>query len=279
MNEPRVLVLLCTYNERGNLPEVLKQLWSVLPQADVLVVDDNSPDGTGEWVAARAASEPRLHLLARSGKLGLGSALRDGIAWCLTRQYDYLLNFDADRSHDPRVAPELLRTAVAGAVSQAGPATGPGPAMSPGSAKSPGSDTGLGSMTVAIGSRYVAGGASTGLTPLRKAISRLLNAYAALLLRLPVGDCSGSYRCYPVALLRQLELPQLRCNGYGFLEEILVHLRGRGARFVEVPITYHARGAGSSKLSFSDAWGAIAVIHRLALSPPAASSPPPAARF
>jgi len=104
----------------------------------------------------------------------------------------------------------------------------------------------------------------------RRTISRLLNWYATTILRLPVRDCSGSYRCYPVTLLRQLDLAKLHCNGYGFLEEILVHLQGLGARFEEVPITYHARGSGSSKLGFSDIWGALWVIHRLAVFRPSA---------
>jgi dolichol-phosphate mannosyltransferase len=121
---------------------------------------------------------------------------------------------------------------------------------------------------VAIGSRYIAGGASTGLSHWRRTISRLLNWYATALLRLPVHDCSGSYRCYPVRLLRRLDLKSLRCDGYGFLEEILVHLARAGAEFREVPIIYHARGSGSSKLRFSDAWGALLVIHRLAFGHP-----------
>ena len=105
----------------------------------------------------------------------------------------------------------------------------------------------------------------TGLSFWRRSISRMLNWYATALLRLPVRDCSGSYRCYPVGLLRQLNLAHLRCNGYGFLEEILVHLARAGAEFREIPITYHSRGSGSSKLGLSDALGALLVIHRLAI--------------
>ncbi|MGN6135170.1 MAG: polyprenol monophosphomannose synthase [Aureliella sp.] len=234
--QPRVLVLFCTYNERQNLPEVLAAIWDVMPQADVLVMDDNSPDGTGAWARQAQTHEPRLFVEVRAGKLGLGSALRDGIAWCLAREYDFWINHDADQSHDPRAAGRLLAPCVAS------------PERS----------------VVAIGSRYVPGGASTGLSLWRQSISRLLNWYATALLRLPVRDCSGSYRCYSVRLLRKLDLAQLRCNGYGFLEEILVHLARMGAHFTEVPITYHARGSGSSKLGLSDAWGALVVIHRLA---------------
>lgn len=233
----RVLVLLCTYNERQNLPEMLRALWETLPDVDILVMDDNSPDGTGQWALEQRASMPRLHVVVRSGKLGLGSALRDGMRWCLQRQYDYLINLDADQSHDPRVSPTLLQPCLQDSTGQ----------------------------LVTIGSRYVNEGASTGLSPIRQGLSRTLNWYASKLLRLPVRDCSGSYRCYPANMLGKLDFDELICNGYGFLEEILKHLQAKGARFQEVPITYHARGSGSSKLSLSDALGAIAVIHRLAL--------------
>lgn len=235
--QPRVLVLLCTFNERQNLPEVLDALWQTLPAADALVIDDNSPDGTGRWARETQARESRLKVVVRPGKLGLGSALRDGIAWCLEGEYHFLINLDADQSHDPRSATRLLEPCLASR------------------------DETL----IAIGSRYIPGGATTGLSVWRRSISRLLNWYATTLLGLPVHDCSGSYRCYPVAMLRKLELSNLRCNGYGFLEEVLVHLDRAGGQFCEVPITYHSRGSGSSKLSLGDALGALVVIHRLAL--------------
>lgn len=233
----RVLVLLCTYNERHNLPAMVSALWETLPSADILVMDDNSPDGTGVWAMEQHGLTPKLNVVVRPGKLGLGSALRDGMRWCLQRQYDYLINLDADQSHDPRVCPTLLEPCLA-------------------------DESGT---LVTIGSRYVTGGASTGLSPMRLGLSRGLNWYASKLLRLPVRDCSGSYRCYPTSLLGKLDLDELACNGYGFLEEVLKHLQTKGASFQEVPITYHARGSGSSKLSLADALGAMTVIHRLAL--------------
>lgn len=248
VNQPRVLVLLCTYNERHNLPQVLAALWDALPASDVLVIDDNSPDGTGKWAVEHQAHEPRLHVVVRRGKLGLGSALRNGMTWCIERRYDFLLNMDADQSHDPRMALRLLEPCAA-------------------------SGTGR---HVALGSRYVDGGATVGLSALRHGLSRLLNWYATALLHLPVHDCSGSYRCYPVSLLCQLNLQRLTCNGYGFLEEVLVHLARAGAAFIEVPITYHSRGSGSSKLSLADAWGVLVVIHRLAFTQ--VNLPPPGER-
>lgn len=224
--------MLCTYNEMANLPRVVETL-RVASACDVLVVDDNSPDGTGKWAAEVARASERVNVLGRSGKLGLGSALRDAIRWCLERDYDFLVNLDADLSHDPAKVPQFLKIARDENVD------------------------------VVIGSRYVAGGGSEGLSFIRKILSRSLNHYASRVLQLPVGDCSGSYRCYRVSKLRELQLDQLTCDGYGFLEEILVTLYRLGATLRETPITYHERHSGQSKLSWSDATGAMAVIRKL----------------
>jgi len=229
----RVLVVLCTYNEVQNLPQVVAQLHQELPKADVLVVDDNSPDGTGRWVQAAMGSDTQLYLLQRSGKLGLGTALRAGIDWCLARDYDCLLNLDADLSHPTNKGPEMVATCQRG------------------------------DCDVAIGSRYIAGGGLNGLAWHRRIISRGLNGLASRLLKLPLTDCSGSYRCYGTEMLEQLDLDQLTCTGYGFLEELLVHLHRSGARFVEVPIVFEERSSGRSKLSLNDAFGALGVIFRL----------------
>ncbi|MEM8732815.1 MAG: polyprenol monophosphomannose synthase [Planctomycetota bacterium] len=240
----RVLVVLCTYNEIDNLPKMFTLIREHMPSADILVVDDSSPDGTSQWVEEEAdrllasGEANRIHLLLRPGKLGLGTALRDGIQWCLDQgEYDFLVNLDADVSHHPRYAVPMLQQAVE-------------------------SDK-----DVVVGTRYRQGGQSPGLPWHRKIISRCLNAYALRLLRLPISDCSGSYRCYRTSKLKELTLSKLRCPGYGFLEEILVALRNKDAAFGEVPIVFDCRYAGESKLSFSDALGAIKTIHRLALAP------------
>ncbi|MEZ6150250.1 MAG: polyprenol monophosphomannose synthase [Pirellulaceae bacterium] len=241
----REIVLLCTYNEAENLPELFDQLGEHLPNADILVVDDNSPDGTADWVrrqdnycAAPDAdrSSSSIYLLLRSGKYGLGTATRDGLQWCLDRSYDFIVNLDADLSHAPQYAPQLVATCLDERVP----------------------------CDVAVGSRYVAGGSLEGLPLHRRWMSRLLNGYATWMLGLPVKDCSGSYRCYRVDALRRLELNRLTCPGYGFLEELLVALHRDGARLVEVPIEFRERAGGNSKLGWSDAWGAVRVIHRLA---------------
>ncbi|MFN3193956.1 MAG: polyprenol monophosphomannose synthase [Aureliella sp.] len=240
----KTLVVLCTYNEIENLPKMFSLINEHLPGADILVVDDSSPDGTAEWVEdfAEINDEARysfqVHLLLRPGKLGLGTALRDGIQWCLNQgRYEYLINLDADVSHHPRYALPMLQEAMNG------------------------------DKDVVVGTRYRTGGQSPGLPWHRKIISRCLNAYALRLLRLPISDCSGSYRCYRTSKLAELSLSELRCPGYGFLEEILVALKNRQATFGEVPIVFDCRYAGESKLSFSDAFGAIRTIHRLAIAP------------
>lgn len=277
----RTIVLLCTYNEVENLPELFEQLGRYLPRADVLVVDDSSPDGTAAWVrnqpsyraqpaaeGCRADSvhsaakdrtaetaeavESAIYLIQRGGKQGLGTATREGLQWSLARSYDFIINLDADLSHPPEYAPHLLAACQ-------------GP---------PEDDTIAGDTAacdtaacdVAIGSRYVAGGSSPGLPRHRRWISRILNVYADWLLRLPVKDCSGSYRCYRVAALRKIDLNELQCPGYGFLEELLVALHRSGARLAEYPIEFRARSGGHSKLGLSDAWGAIRVIHQLAFN-------------
>lgn len=251
----RVIVLLCTYNEAENLPTLFAQVAQHLPRADILVVDDNSPDGTAALVQAQASfqKQPKdaavgnatgaqnesaaIYLLQRDGKYGLGTATRAGLKWCLERGYDFIINLDADLSHDPVYAPRLLAACTGGE----------------------------NIADVAVGSRYVhGGGGMRGLAFHRRWISRLLNVYATRLLGLPVKDCSGSYRCYRATSLRKLDFDRLVCPGYGFLEEILVALHRSGARLKEIPIEFLSRSQGQSKLGLSDAVGAVAVIHRLA---------------
>lgn len=236
MNEPtgRVLILLCTYNEVENLPPLVAQLRESLSEADILVVDDGSPDGTGEWVAEARKLDPKLFLIERSGKLGLGTATRDGMAWCITRDYDYLIQMDADFSHRPQDVPRLLDACTE---TQA---------------------------DVVVGTRYSGGGGFQGVSIHRRWMSWLLNRYAIWLLKLPISDCSGSFRCYRVAHLRSIPLNQLQCVGYGFLEEILATLHAAGGELSEVAIQFDPRSRGSSKLALSDAIGVIHVIHQLA---------------
>ena len=192
---PRTLVTVATYNEIENLPELSGQIFAHLPETDLLVIDDGSPDGTGEWAAAQAAENPRFLLLERGAKKGLGTAVLEAFRSAIEGGYDYLINLDADFSHPPALLPLLLDTAVREKID------------------------------VVIGSRYVKGGKIIGWPLTRKVMSRGINTWARLFLRLPTKDNSGSMRCYRVDALRKLDLAQIRSQGYSFFEEVLFRLK------------------------------------------------------
>lgn len=231
MTTPRTLVALATYNEVENLPTLVDAILRELPEADVLVVDDNSPDGTGRWCDERAADEPRIRCLHRRAKLGLGSATLAAIRYACEHDYTVFVTLDADWSHDPRHLRELVR-----ATERA---------------------------DVAIGSRYCAGGAIDGWPWGRRVLSRAVNAMSRRLLRLPVRDTSAAFRAYRVAKLREIELDRIQSRGYAYLEELLWHLARAGATFAEVPITFGRRRAGRSKINLREAAGKIITIGKL----------------
>jgi dolichol-phosphate mannosyltransferase len=233
-NSAATLVTLATYNEIENLPKLVDEILSVAPQVDILVVDDNSPDGTGTWCDERAAREPRLRCLHRTGKLGLGTATIAGMQYAIEHDYRYVLNMDADFSHHPRHVPALL----------AGMQHADG---------SPAAD-------VMIGSRYVAGGAIEGWPLRRHLMSRSVNAFARCLLGLPPQDCSGAFRCYRTSLLKQVDFSAIRSRGYSFQEEILWHLKRLGARMSETPITFADRQRGKSKIDSREAFSTVGVL-------------------
>jgi dolichol-phosphate mannosyltransferase len=228
------LVTLATYNEIENLPRLVDDIFAAAPSVDILVIDDNSPDGTGAWCDTRAAAEPRLACLHRSGKLGLGTATIAGMKYAIERGYAYVLNMDADFSHQPRYLPALLA----------------GMNHADGTPK----------VDVMIGSRYVPGGAIEGWPMKRHLMSRGVNTYARWLLGLRAKDCSGAFRCYRTALLAQVDFDAIRSRGYSFQEEILWHLKRLGARFGETPITFVDRRHGASKIDSKEAWAALGNI-------------------
>jgi dolichol-phosphate mannosyltransferase len=231
MATPRTLIALATYNEIENLPGLVDEILRVLPEADVLVVDDNSPDGTGRWCDERAAREPRLRCIHRPAKQGLGSATLAAMRFAIENEYVVFVTLDADWSHHPRHLPELLRA--------------------------------TGRADVVIGSRYCAGGIIDGWPLVRRVISRSFNALSRRLLRLSVQDASGAFRAYRVGKLRELHLDDVEARGYAYLEELLWHLARAGATFAEVPISFHRRRAGRSKINAGEAVGKIITIGRL----------------
>ena len=238
MNPP--LVTVATYNEIENLPRLVEEIFQYAPQAHLLVIDDNSPDGTGGWCDRRAAEDPRVHCLHRPGKLGLGTATIAGMKYAIEHGYPYVLNMDADFSHHPRHLPALLAGMEA---------TADRPAVD-----------------VMIGSRYVPGGRIEGWPWRRHFMSRAVNGYARRLLRLSPRDCSGAFRCYRTALLAQVDFDRVRSRGYSFQEEILWRLQRLGARFGETPITFVDRQHGQSKINLREAFGALRIILALGLA-------------
>ena len=228
-----LLVALATYNEIENLPTLVAAIREQLPIADVLVVDDNSPDGTGRWCDEHAATNSWFTVIHRAGKLGLGSASWTAMQAAIDRGYDQLITLDADWSHPPEVLPAL----IAAAHDQ--------------------------NADVVIGSRYVAGGTITGWPLSRRLVSGVMNLATRLALGLPLRDASTAYRLYRVDLLRRLDFTNLTATGYAYLEEIAWHLHRLGARFAEVPITFTDRRAGASKVSAAEALGKVKVLARL----------------
>jgi dolichol-phosphate mannosyltransferase len=222
----RVLVMLPTYNEIENIQDVLERTRRALPDADVLVIDDGSPDGTAEQaeklgeelVSDLGGGSGRIEVLRRASKSGLGSAYRAGFRIGLARGYDVMIEMDADLSHDPAVLPQLVDAVERGA-------------------------------DLAIGSRYVSGGAIPDWKWLRRMISRGGGLYARIMLGLSVHDATAGFRAYHRRLLSQLDLDSVRADGYGFQVEMTYLTEQVGGRIVEVPITFRDRSLGHSKMS------------------------------
>lgn len=233
MPPARVLIILCTYNERENLVRLIPEIHAFLPHADIVVIDDNSPDGTGKLADEISVSDPRIQVVHRPGKLGLGTAALTGLRFAIERNYDYVINMDADFSHRPQDLPALVYLMY--------------------------------SADVAIGSRYIPGGGVVGWGPDRHFMSRGINWYARLLLRLSTRDNSGAFRCYRVSKLRELDLDKFIARGYAFQEEVLYRCRRIGCRLVETPIVFDERRYGSTKINKLEAIAALWVIFRLGI--------------
>lgn len=221
----RLLVTLCTYNESENLPRLLTRIREVVPEADILVVDDASPDGTGKIVDEWVARDSHVHVKHRRGKLGLGTATVAAFQFGIDQGYSFLVNLDADFSHSPEKIPQLLSL--------------------------------MGQCDVAIGSRYVSGGEIHGWKPIRHVMSRGVNCLSRFLLGLSPRDTSGSFRCYRVDLLRKINFDQIVSKGYAFEEEILYRCHQAGARFLEAPIRFEDRRAGQSKINMREVGRAL----------------------
>ncbi len=232
----RALVVLPTYNEAENVLAITRAALAVDATLEVLVVDDASPDGTGDVVERERAHEPRVALLRRAGKLGLGTAYLAGFRVGIERGYDFILTMDCDGSHHPRYLPALLAA--------------------------------LKDHDMVIGSRYVPGGGIVNWPKSRVALSSFANLYARLLLRLPVRDCTSGYRGYTREVLETVDPFAIRSSGYSFLEEMAWRVTRCGFRIAEVPIVYEQRTLGVSKIDSSEIYLAAWRVLALALRPP-----------
>lgn len=227
----RLLITVCTYNEVQNIRLLIPELRSVAPDADILIIDDNSPDGTGNAGDEMAAQDSQVKVMHRPAKLGLGLASLAGFRYGIDNGYDLLINLDADFSHSPEHIPAILECSRVA--------------------------------DVVIGSRYVAGGGAVGWGLGRHVMSRSINFYARLLLGLKTRDNSGSYRCYRVAKLAEIDWDQTLATGYAFLEEVLYRCRRVGCTFAEIPITFKDRRFGETKINRKEAIAALWVILQL----------------
>jgi glycosyltransferase involved in cell wall biosynthesis len=215
----RVLVVVPTYNELANLEPILDRLRASVPEAHALVVDDGSPDGTGQLAEKLAAAEPRVHVLHRPGKAGLGPAYVAGFRWGRARGYDVLVEMDADGSHAPEQLPRLLAA--------------------------------LDDADLVLGSRYVPGGEVTDWPAHRLLLSRAGNRYTRWALRLPLADATGGFRAARASLIDRLPFDEVASQGYCFQVDWAWRAWRDGARVVEVPITFAERTYGRSKMSGS----------------------------
>ncbi len=232
----RALIVIPTYNEIENIVPLARDVLAQDASLEVLVVDDASPDGTGQAVREAGQAEPRLRLLARSGRLGLGSAYLAGFRYGLDHGYDWIATMDGDGSHAPRFLPALLAAAA--------------------------------EADLAIGSRYVPGGGIQNWPAHRRALSAFANFYTRTLLGLSVRDCTSGYRIYGRHVLEQVDPFGVRSSGYSFLEEMLDRVVCGGFRVVEVPILFQDRSRGTSKISqreiYRAAWHvAVTALARL----------------
>ncbi|HWO21332.1 MAG TPA: polyprenol monophosphomannose synthase [Kofleriaceae bacterium] len=215
---PQSLIVVPTYNERDNVGGIAQRLLAALPGTEILFVDDNSPDGTGPLLDELAAAEPRIHVMHRAGKLGLGTAYVEGFGWGLARGYEFLFEMDADGSHDPQYLPAMLALAEDGA-------------------------------DVVIGSRYVPGGGTANWGLGRRLLSRGGSFYARTILGIEIRDVTAGFICWRRAALEAIDLATIGSNGYSFQIEMKYRALKQGLRLVETPIVFVDRRVGQSKMS------------------------------
>lgn len=213
----KTLIIIPTYNEVENLPPLLESIFSYAPETDILIVDDNSPDGTGKLADQIHEANPQVHVLHRTGKLGLGTAYIAGFKYAIAQNYDAAFEMDADFSHDPRYLPDFIKA--------------------------------IENADLVIGSRYIHSGGTPNWSLLRRIISGGGNIFARFMLSIPVHDCTAGYRCYRRQVLESIGLDTIQAQGYAFQVELAYRVVRQGFRVVEIPIIFMDRRVGKSKMS------------------------------
>lgn len=229
----RTLVVVPTFDEAENIPRLIPAVLGQAPHLDMLIVDDGSPDGTADLVKAMQKDDPRIHLIERPGKMGLGTAYVEGFRFAIRHGYDRVFEMDADFSHDPAEIPNFLAASE--------------------------------KADLVIGSRY-----TNGVRVLNWPIKRLLlsyfaNVYTRFMIGLPLHDATGGFKCYRRAVLEAISLDGIRSNGYAFQIEMSFKAWKKGFRLVEIPIVFHDRRSGFSKMSKSIVYEALFMLWRLRL--------------
>lgn len=227
------MAIIPTYNERKNIEKLLDQIFNLNLNISILVIDDNSPDGTGEILDKFQITNSKLQIIHREKKLGLGTAYIQGFKWALQRDFDYIFTMDADFSHNPEYIPEFVKK--------------------------------LSEFDLVIGSRYIEGGGVKNWSVRRKLISRCGNFYAKTILDYPVNDCTSGFMGFRRQVLENIKLDEIKSEGYGFLIEIKYRTYKLGYKIFEYPIIFVDRTEGESKISKKIIWEAIFLVWRLKL--------------
>lgn len=230
----KTLIVIPTYNEKQNLPGLFNQIFSLnIPSVEILIVDDNSPDGTSDWITSLSQENPRLHLLKRPAKLGLGTAYVAGFKYALARDYDVVMEMDADLSHNPKEIPSFLEK--------------------------------ISKCDLVIGSRYL-----TGVNVINWPLSRLIlsvgaNTYTRIITGLPVRDATGGYKAFRRQVLEAINLDKIHSDGYSFQIETTFKAWRKGFRICEIPIIFTDRTKGESKMSKKIVREAVWMVWKLKL--------------
>lgn len=233
MDEPNVLICMPTYNERDNIGPITTAILEVVPDVHILVIDDNSPDGTGDLADELSAADERIHVLHRTEKAGLGPAYIAGFRWGLKRNYQRLFEMDADFSHQPKYLPEMIAQ--------------------------------LDDYDVVIGSRYVAGGGTENWGVIRRFISRGGGIYARTILGVDIQDLTAGFIGWRAPVLEAIDLDTVEASGYVFQIEMKYRAHQRGYRILEIPITFPDREVGESKMNSGIAMEAITRVWKIRL--------------